>query len=47
MLHGYAAGGIGTAWATGGGGLLVILFTILVTMAVPAFWRYVPKSVSG
>jgi len=47
VLHGYAAGGIGTAWATGGGGLLVILFTILVTMAVPAFWRYVPKSVSG
>ena len=44
VLHGYAAGAVGTAWATGGGGLLVIIFTIAVTLAVPAFWRYVPTS---
>jgi len=42
-LHGYAAGLVGTAWASGGGGLLVIVFTALVAVLVPAFWRYVPR----
>ncbi|MGC3993427.1 MAG: MFS transporter [Propionicimonas sp.] len=41
-LHGYAAGAVGTAWASGGGGLLVIVFTLLVAVMVPAFWRYRP-----
>ncbi len=41
-LHGYAAGLVGTAWASGGGGLLVIVLTALVAVLVPAFWRYVP-----
>jgi len=39
-LHGYAAGVVGTAWASGGGGLLVIVLTVLVAVLVPAFWRY-------
>jgi hypothetical protein len=43
-LHGYAAGLVGTAWASGGGGLLVIVFTALVAVLVPAFWRYVPRT---
>ena len=42
-LHGYAAGLVGTAWASGGGGLLVIAMTALVAVLVPAFWRYVPR----
>lgn len=41
-LHGYAAGLLGTAWTTGGGGLLVIALTALVAAIVPAFWRYRP-----
>lgn len=40
VLHGYAAGLVGTAWAIGGGGLLVIVLTLAVAAAVPAFWRY-------
>lgn len=43
-LHGYAAGVIGTAWAGGGGGLLVIALTCLVAVALPAFWRYRPET---
>jgi MFS family permease len=42
-LHGYAAGVVGTAWASGGGGLLVIVLTVLVAILVPAFWRYRPE----
>lgn len=41
-LHGYAAGVFGTAWTTGGGGVLVIVLTVLVAVIVPAFWRYRP-----
>lgn len=40
VLHGYASGLIGPAWATGGGGVLVIGFTIIAVLLVPAFWRY-------
>jgi MFS family permease len=40
VLHGYAAGVVGTAWAIGGGGLLVIVLTVAVAVIVPAFWRY-------
>lgn len=42
VLHGYAAGFVGTAWAIGGGGLAVILLTAGVAVLVPAFWRYRP-----
>ena len=42
VLHGYAAGLVGTAWAIGGGGLLVIVLTLAVAAAVPAFWRSRP-----
>ncbi len=41
-LHGYASGRFGAAWASGGGGLLVIVLTALVAVLVPAFWRYRP-----
>ena len=41
-LHGYAAGLLGTAWTTAGGGLLVIALTALVAAIVPAFRRYRP-----
>lgn len=40
VLHGYAAGLVGTAWASGGGGLLVIVLTAFVAVVVPVFWRY-------
>jgi MFS family permease len=40
VLHGYATGLVGTAWTTGGGGVLVIMLTALVAVLVPAFWRY-------
>ncbi|HSK32865.1 MAG TPA: MFS transporter [Propionicimonas sp.] len=46
-LHGYAAGLVGTAWASGGGGLLVIVLTAVVAVLVPAFWRYVPRPEAG
>ena len=46
-VHGYAAGLVGTAWASGGGGLIVIVLTALVAVAVPAFWRYVPRPESS
>ncbi len=39
-VHGYAAELVGTAWASGGGGLLVIALTAVVAVAIPAFWRY-------
>ncbi len=39
-VHGYAAELVGTAWASAGGGLLVIVLTALVAVIVPAFWRY-------
>ncbi|MFZ0529069.1 MAG: MFS transporter [Propionicimonas sp.] len=43
VLHGYAAGVVGTAWAVAGGGLAVIVLTVAVTLAVPSFWRYLPS----
>ena len=39
-LHGYAAAKVGTAWASGGGGLLVLVLTGLVAVLIPVFWRY-------
>lgn len=40
VLHGFAADRIGTAWAAGGGGLLVLALLALVSLAAPAFWRF-------
>lgn len=40
VLHGYAAGLVGTAWAIGGGGLLVIVLTALAAVLIPEFWRH-------
>jgi len=39
-LHGYVATGIGTAWTIGGGGLLVIVGIVIVSLLVPVFHRY-------
>ena len=45
VVHGLAAGRIGTAAATIGGGALVIVLTLVATAAVPAFVRYrVPRA---
>lgn len=41
-VHGYAAGLVGPAWASGAGGLLVILATVAVAVLIPSFWRYRP-----
>ena len=40
ILHGWAASGVGAAWATGGGGLLVIVGVLVACALVPAFHRY-------
>jgi hypothetical protein len=46
-LHGYAAGLVGTAWASGGGGVLVIILTAVVAVAFPAFWHYRLEPLGG
>lgn len=38
--HGWAAAGIGTAAAATGGGVLVIVLTVIAVACLPAFWRY-------
>ncbi len=40
VVHGYAGSLVGPAWAIGGGGVAVIVLTVLVALVVPAFWRY-------
>nr|WP_232483548.1 MFS transporter [Brevibacterium yomogidense] len=40
ILHGWAASGVGAGWATGGGGLLVIVGVVTACALVPAFHRY-------
>ena len=40
ILHGWAASGVGAAWATGGGGLLVVGGVLAACALVPAFHRY-------
>lgn len=40
VLHGSAAAMVGTAVATAGGGLLVIVGTVVLALVVPAFVRY-------
>lgn len=40
ILHGWAADGVGTVWATSGGGVLVIVGVVLACLLVPAFHRY-------
>ena len=39
-LHGYVGTAIGTAWTITGGGLLVVIGIVLVSILVPAFYRY-------
>ncbi|MBB4912566.1 MFS transporter [Actinophytocola algeriensis] len=40
LLHGWGAAGVGTAAAATGGGVLVIVLTVLAVVCLPAFWRY-------
>ncbi|MDR1711948.1 MAG: MFS transporter [Propionibacteriaceae bacterium] len=40
VLHGYASTLFGPAWTTLGGGLLVIVLTLLVAWLIPQFTRY-------
>lgn len=40
VAHGAAAASVGTAVATAGGGILVVIGTVLAALAVPAFVRY-------
>lgn len=40
LVHGTAAAGVGTATAATGGGVLVIVCTVLAVALLPAFWRY-------
>jgi MFS family permease len=40
LVHGWTAAGVGTGAAATGGGVLVVLLTILAAVCVPAFWRY-------
>lgn len=40
VVHGWAAAGVGTAAATVGGGVLVIVLTVVAVALMPAFWRY-------
>ncbi|MCW3158493.1 MFS transporter [Micropruina sonneratiae] len=47
-LHGWAAEGVGTAAATAGGGVLVIVGVIIAAVALPAFVRYrLSQNLSG
>ena len=40
VLHGLAASAVGTAWAAGAGGVLVVLLLLAVTAAAPEFGRF-------
>jgi hypothetical protein len=40
LVHGWGATAFGTAAATWGGGLLVIVLTIVAAAKFRAFWRY-------
>ena len=40
VTHGASAAAVGTAVTVAGGGLFVIIGTVLAAIAVPAFWRY-------
>jgi MFS family permease len=40
ITHGWTAAGAGTAVAATGGGILVIVLTVLALIWLPSFWRY-------
>jgi hypothetical protein len=40
VVHGWTAAGVGTAAAATGGGILVIVLTVVAVLCLPAFWRY-------
>lgn len=40
VVHGAAAVSVGTAWAAAGGGILVVVGTVIAAVAVPVFVRY-------
>lgn len=43
MTHGWSGEMAGTSAATAGGGVLVIILTILAVVLIPSFWRYRPR----
>jgi len=40
VVHGSAAAGVGTSAAVTGGGVLVIVLTVVAAVCLPAIWRY-------
>jgi MFS family permease len=44
LVHGWAAAGVGTAAACTGGGVLVVVLTVVAVACLPAFWRYRPPT---
>ena len=40
LSHGWVTAGVGTAAAATGGGVLVIVLTVIAVACLPAFWRY-------
>jgi MFS family permease len=40
LLHGWTAAGVGTAATAWGGGVLVIVLTVVAVACLPGFWRY-------
>ncbi|WP_232376342.1 MFS transporter [Amycolatopsis aidingensis] len=44
VVHGWAGAAMGTTVATSGGGILVVLCTLVAVALLPAFWRYRPPA---
>jgi MFS family permease len=40
LLHGTVGAAVGTSWATGGGGLLVVIALAIAVTMLPQFWNY-------
>jgi len=40
VTHGATAAVAGTAVTVAGGGILVVILTVIAAFAVPVFWRY-------
>jgi MFS family permease len=40
LVHGWSAAGVGTSATAAGGGVLVIVLTVVAVACLPAFWRY-------
>ena len=47
LVHGVAADLTSTEWAIAGGGVLVIVFTLVAAVAGPSLWRFDTRRLSG